>query len=445
MFKTILQKIVVLKNWFTSASWKTKLVVLGIIVAILWLAKPLVFGGRRREPQYQTAPAEKGTLISSLSASGMIVSGSRVSITTNASGIVNNVYVKIGESVVQGAKIADMTLDTNAQQRQAAAWASYLSAQNTLEAGSANAYSLRSAKDTAWKKFYNLAVDAAYQNADGSPKEDIRNSSADFQSAQADWFAAEAKYKNQQAVIAQAQAALTSAWLSYTQLSSTITAPASGTIVSLTLSPGTPVAGSPAADSSSATAIGTIVIKEKSIQAIVNLTEIDAPKVAVDQKVTLTLDAFPGKSFTGSVSAINTNGVVSSGVTTYPVTITFDTAPDTVYPNMSVSAAIVTSIKNDVIIVPSAAVQTANGQSTVRILKNRQVTSVPVEVGTANDTQTEIVSGITEGDVVVTGVVNSANTRTGGQTTSPFGGRGFGAGAFRVGGGGSGGGRGDQH
>ena len=137
--------------------------------------------------------------------------------------------------------------------------------------------------------------------------------------------------------------------------------------------------------------------------------------------MTLTLDSHPDKTFTGKVSIVNTNGSVSSGVTTYSAIITFDTAVDTIYPNMAVNATIITNVKSSVILVPSGAVQTTDGQSTVRVIRSGQVTSVPVEVGDANDTQTEIISGINEGDTIVTGQTGSVTTGSTGAATSPFG------------------------
>jgi hypothetical protein len=53
-------------------------------------------------------------------------------------------------------------------------------------------------------------------------------------------------------------------------------------------------------------------------------------------------------------------------------------------------------------------------------MKNNQVTSVQVEVGNSNDTQTEILSGINEGDIVITGQTNNS-TSSSAEATSPFG------------------------
>ncbi|MDO8751951.1 MAG: efflux RND transporter periplasmic adaptor subunit, partial [Candidatus Wolfebacteria bacterium] len=336
--------------------------------------------------------------------------------------------------------------DVSSQQKQAAAWASYLSAQNSLKSTQAKINSLQSALFKANQAFMNDK--GAIQNPSEADKSDPK-----YIEENAEWLQAEADYKNQEGVINQAKASLNSSWLSYIQLSSTVTAPIAGKVSGLTLTPGLPITSNQAASTTSTTSsngsgssgsgqnVGTIIAEQGSLQAAVNLTELDVVKVKPGQKVTLKLDALPDKTFTGKVSTVNTNGSVSSGVTTYPTTITFDTTADNIYPNMGVNTTIITDIKDNVILVPSAAVQTTSGQSTVRVMRNGQITQVPVEIGNSNDTQTEIISGINEGDVVITG--NTAPVGTSSQgATSPFGGGGFGG--FRTGSGAAGAGGGQR-
>lgn len=391
------------------------------------------------KPQYQTAQAERGSLISSITASGSITAGNSVNITTGATGVVSNVYVKNGDSVIQGQKLADITLDQASQAKQASAWASYLSAKSNLDIAKAKINSLQAAGFKANQAFINDAVARGLATNDPT-----------YIQQNALWLQAEADYKNQNGAVAASQAVLNSAWLAYSQISSIVTAPTSGTITNFTLVPGSVIASSvqpstSSESSSASTSLGTISLEQSSLATTVNLSEIDVVNLKVGQKATLTLDAFPGKTFTGRVSAINTAGTVSSGVTTYPTTITIDSALSNIYPNMAVSATIITDVKNNALLIPSTAIQNNNGQSSVRVMRNGQNTSVPVEVGSSNDTQTEITSGINEGDTVITGQTGGTARRTGGtQGTSPFGafggGRGFGGGGaiFRGGGGGEG-------
>lgn len=426
------------KLWkrFLKLPLQAKIIVIILLALVLWLAIPRLFAGKQ-QPQYQTAQAQTGTLISSISESGTISSGNSVQITTQATGTVNEVYVQNGDSVTAGEKIADIALDQNSQQKQSSAWASYLQTQNALNSAQAQLNSLQAAEFTANQAFMNGAVAKGLATTD-----------PEYIEENATWLQAEANYKNQAGQITQAQAALNSAWLAYQQISSTITAPASGVITNLTITQGLPISSNSTGgnnstnstnsntNSNSTQSLGTITLGQGSLQAVVNATEIDITKAKIGQKVTMTLDAFPGKTFTGTVSSINTNGTVSSGVTTYPITITFDSPDSNIYPNMSVTANIITSVENNVLLVPSSAIQTLTGQTTVRILKNGKVQSVPVTTGASNDTQTAVTSGLQNGETVVTGVLNptTPSTTTG---SSPFSGTGFGGlrGGFGGGGG----------
>lgn len=415
-----------LRKFFFGSSRRSVITILGavILLVIAWN-----FFNKPAAPQYQTAQAEKGTLVTTVSASGTVSSGSMVSITTSVTGVVTNVYVQNGDSVIQGQKIADITLDQSAQQKQAQAWAAYLNAQASLDSAKSKLNSLQSALFKANQAFL---TDRGVSNPTDQQKADPK-----YIEEQADWQQAEADYTNQQTVINSAQASVTSSWLAYQQLSPTITAPTSGIINGLSISEGSsiqPQSGS-ATTGSSSQPVGTITLPSGSLQATVSLSEVDVPRVGVGQKATMTLDAFPNKTFTGKVTSIDTSGTINSGVTTYSAVITFDSPDSKIYSNMAVNAKIITEVKDNVLLIPSTAIQTVNGQATVRILKNGQLQSVSVETGDANDTDTEISSGLSAGDTVATSVITPSGSRA---TSSPFGGTGFGGGGrvfFNTGGG----------
>lgn len=403
-------------------SARNKLAAILVAILILGLVGWRTFGNRNQQPQYQTAQVEKGTIVSSVSASGQVLTANMVNVSTSASGVVKEVYVKDGEQVSAGSKILEVTLDQAGQAASAQAYNSYLSAKTTLDAANANAYSLRSTKDTAWKKFYDLAISSEYQNSDGSPRQDKRNSSAEFQSAEADWLAAEAKRKNQQAVIIQVQQAVSSSWLSYQKTSPTVTAPIAGTVSNITMVSGMVLSAQGSGDADTGGGQRVAVVKNDGNSIVsVNLSEVDVPKVEINDKATITIDAISDKTFTGKVVSVDNIGTTSSGVTTYPALILFDTQSLDILPNMAASASVIVETKNNVLLVPSTAVQAQNGQSTVQVMRKDQVISVSVEVGDSNDTQTEIISGISEGDTIVTGQTNATTPGSSTGATSPFG------------------------
>ncbi|MBI4224960.1 MAG: efflux RND transporter periplasmic adaptor subunit [Candidatus Sungbacteria bacterium] len=195
----------------------------------------------------------------------------------------------------------------------------------------------------------------------------------------------------------------------------TVRAPFDGTIAKLNIKKGDAV--------SAATIITTLITQQKIAQ--ISLNEVDAAKIKTGEKTTITFDAIDGLSIAGQVAEIDTIGTISQGVVTYGVKISFDTQDDRVKPGMSVSAAIITNAKSDVLMVPSSAIKNQNGAAYVEMLDaivpqdrqtNKGMTSAtpprrqPVEVGLSNETMTEIISGLKEGDQVITRTIAAPTT-----------------------------------
>jgi len=383
-----------------------------VLVVVFGFMGWRILGSGQPQSQYQTAKVEKGTIIASITASGQILTANIVNITTNANGLVKNVFVKDGDRVASGQGILEITLDSDAQQKAASAWSSYLSAKNALESARVTQYSLHSEMFTKWKTFKDLAESSSY---DAQEERDLPQ----FRIAENDWLAAEAKYKNQQNVISQTQVALNSAWLSYQAVSPVVTTPMSGMITNLTYSPGMTISAS--VDSGQRIAV---IKSEGTPIATFNISEIDVSKVKPGQKATIELDSITDKTFTGKVLTVDRIGTVTSGVTNYPVVIKLDTEAPEILPNMAATANIILETKNNVLLVPSTAIQRQGNQSVVRVIKGRQEQTVSVEIGLTSDTQTEVLSGLAEGDeVVVSTVTSSGGQQEGG---SVFGGGGAG-------------------
>jgi HlyD family secretion protein len=178
---------------------------------------------------------------------------------------------------------------------------------------------------------------------------------------------------------------------------------------------------------SSGTTIATVITKQRIAE--ITLNEVDVAKAKVGQQVTLTFDAIDGLNIAGSVSEIDSVGTISQGVVTYAVKIAFDAQDERVKPGMSVSAAIITDVKQDALLIPSSAVKSKGATKTVELYNNGTPSAVTVETGISNDTRTEILSGLNEGDTVVVQTINSAATtaatsQQGGLRIPGIGGRG---------------------
>ena len=183
---------------------------------------------------------------------------------------------------------------------------------------------------------------------------------------------------------------------------------------------------------SSGSIIGILVTKQK--VADISLNEIDAARVKVGQKVTITFDAIPELTITGKVIETDLVGTVNQGVVTYNIKIGFDTQDDQVKPGMSVSAAIITDVVPDALAAPNSAVKSQGESHYVEMFdhafpENQSSQGVvspiaprrqPVEIGMSDDSSTEIISGLNEGDVIVSRTISSNSTQP--QTTQQSGG-----------------------
>jgi macrolide-specific efflux system membrane fusion protein len=393
-------------------------VVFAVVIFLIWTN----FNSSKSQVQYQTAQVTKGTLVVSLTETGQVSVSNKVSIVTQASGIVSNVYVKTGDKVNAGDKIADVTLDTAGQQRQAQAYSSLLSAQNSLNSANAQIYSLQNTLFVANQKFVN---DKGIANPTDQDKQDPV-----YIEENASWLAAEAAYKNQTGVISQSQASLNNASLAYQLTSGTITSPTSGVVGDLVITKGMQVGSSnTTAGSSTNTSNQAVasILTGNSTAVSISISEVDVPQIKVGQQATITFDALSNKTFTGKIVGIDTTGAVSSGVTSYPAVLVLDESESDILPNMSATASIITKVDDNVLLVPSAAVQTVGASSTVKVLKNGQVSAVSVQTGDSSNSETVITSGLSVGDTVVTSTISTGAAST---TTSPFSGGlgGFGGG-----------------
>ena len=226
--------------------------------------------------------------------------------------------------------------------------------------------------------------------------------------------------QSQQTTIAQKETALSDAQqnLSYY----TVRAPFDGVAASVAdLQKGDAVGGS--------TVIAEVITNSQ--EAVISMNEVDAAGVKVGQKATLTFDALPDLTMTGHVSEIDTIGTVSQGVVSYSVTIAFDTTNDQVKPGMSVTAAIVTNIDQNVLLVPNSAIKSnasgnfvnvpvtaVNGATSGSSQNGAAVKQQTVVVGLADNNNTEITSGLNEGDTVVTNTTTQAATTSSSSTSA---------------------------
>ncbi|MFA5128001.1 MAG: efflux RND transporter periplasmic adaptor subunit [Patescibacteria group bacterium] len=162
--------------------------------------------------------------------------------------------------------------------------------------------------------------------------------------------------------------------------------------------------------------IGSLITKNQI--ATISLNEVDIAKVAVGQKATMTFDAIEDLTITGKVVEVDTVGATNSGVVSYGVTVAFDVQDARVKPGMTVTVNIILSSKADVLLVNTSAIKTANGESYVMVMASGTPEKRTVTTGDISDTQTEITSGLSEGETIVTQTITTGGTTSSGSSSS---------------------------
>ena len=183
-----------------------------------------------------------------------------------------------------------------------------------------------------------------------------------------------------------------------------VTSPITGTVVEKTVK-----AGDNVGTGSNSNNTLCIIYDLTYLEMTLNIDELDIDNVEVGQTVNITSDAKAGQTYTGVVTKVSVVGNTSGGTTTYPVTVRIDET-DGLRPGMNVDAEIVLSSADDVLAIPSLAVNrgdtvlvTSDSPSAANALEQEAPEGyayVQVTTGVSDDSYIEITSGLQEGDTV---------------------------------------------
>ncbi|MBI5031526.1 MAG: efflux RND transporter periplasmic adaptor subunit [Chloroflexi bacterium] len=170
-----------------------------------------------------------------------------------------------------------------------------------------------------------------------------------------------------------------------------LTAPFTSTVTDITVRPGELVGGfNPLAT----------VADLSTLEIAADIDEIDVANVAVGQSVEVRLDAFPGEKFDGKVTRLYPAASTQRGSTVYSAIIDFSPGKFNVRLGMGANLKIKTIEKNGVLIVPNRALKNTGTRKAVHIVAPGQARDVTVETGVTDGANTEILSGLNEGDQV---------------------------------------------
>jgi multidrug efflux pump subunit AcrA (membrane-fusion protein) len=429
-------------------------------------------GGSTTKTATRLVSATVATVSQTVTATGTVQPASSYDLNFTNGGVLTAVKVKAGDKVTAGQVLA--TIDpAKAQVALESAQAARGAAQQKLDQTKSPLTASQQTQAAASLAQAQAQLDAAKQQLSAATDPaDIAKAQTAVNQAQANLDSVTATNAAKATVdpvaVAQAQAALNQAVLSVSDAqkaldATTLKAPSPGTISALNFTVGQTVggggtatsssssgssgSGSSASSSSSSKAFATLLDLDHMVVKV-GFPEADAGKVAAGQPVSLSIDSLTGQRLTGSVAEIDTTSTVVSNVVTYNALVSFDSVPAAVKPGMTASVAVITASRDNVVAVPSAAISTSGGQSTVTVRAGGKDEVRPVVTGLKGDGTTEVASGLNDGDQVVmsVGVVSTnANRTTGTQNrtgtvggTGGFGGGGFGGGGFGGGAGGRG-------
>jgi RND family efflux transporter MFP subunit len=378
-----------------------------VIVVVLIIGGYYFYKSRQSttsQVKYVTATAEKGMLTSSVSASGNVIVDQSSNIDPTISGTVADLSVAVGDSVKKGQLLfnivnGDLTVSV------AKSTASLKSSKDAIEVAEVSVKSAKADYNAAKKK--EDKTPGTYTNKElDVMKEKIDLAEDDVTEAQKNYTASQADYSN----------TLTNAG------KRRVTALLDGTVNAVNIKNGDDLSK---VSSGSSRQVPIIIGDLGTMKAQVQVNEVDVANVSIGQKVMMKMDALNNFETTGVVEKMDSLGTLTSGVVTYNVTIDFDSLDPRIKPEMSVSASIITDVKQDVLIVPSSAVKIQNGTNYVEVLSAATPEQKNVTIGVSNSTDTEIVGGIDAGDKVVTQTINSSATTSATQSSGSRGGIGL--------------------
>jgi HlyD family secretion protein len=375
------------------------------------VAVALVLGGgvaysrnRSKATPVLTARVATQDIVSKVTANGKIQAENKVEMSALVQGQVVNLAVREGDKVKKGDFLLQIDLNRAAAEEAGSSAA--------LKASLSDRDSAKETMAQAERDF-----DRARRNYDARI-----TSEADFQRAQSGLETARSAFGAAQNRVDQMRAGLSAN--RDTLSKTTVRAPIDGIVTTLRVKAG------------EVTVIGTMnnpgtqlltVSDMSTVEAVLMVDETDTPTVQVGQKALLNIDAYPGRTFEGLVTEVGNSPILKDdpdlqGLTTtsdainFKVKVKVQAPPPTIRPGFSVTADIITGVKEKVAAVPLAAVivrDSPKGEKNeagklkteqgVYALRDGKAVFASIRTGITGELMVEVVSGVPAGEEIVTG------------------------------------------
>ena len=356
------------------------------IAVILLIATPFfIKGNKNGKVEYLSEPIQLRTITQIVEATGTIEPINTVSIGSQVSGRIEQIFVDYNSQVEKGQQLAQ--IDTSLFEAQ-------------LQQSQAT---INNAKATLAKNEAQLEYDTKtyhrYKNLYDRnlvSKNDLDSAKSAYKSDLAQVAAAKA-----QIMQAEASYATASANMGYTK----IVSPVNGTVISKEVEVGQTVAAS-----FQTPTLFTVAEDLTKMRIETSVSEADIGKVKEGQDVEYTLDGYPDSVFKGIVTQVRLSPTTESNVVTYTVVIEVENDEGKLLPGMTANVSIITGKKENILTIPNVALKFTTADNTKRydhkgiwINKKGKPVRINIDTGVSDDTYTEIISDeVKEGDIVYT-------------------------------------------
>jgi RND family efflux transporter MFP subunit len=329
---------------------KYKYIALGLLVAagLSYALYQVYLENSKPAVTVRTFTVERGDMEAQVSATGTISPVNSVNVSSKITGLIEKVYVEENQPVTEGDLL--VVLDDSSIRAQVA------QAQARLD----NAR-------------INYIRKAQLANIGAIAMSELDQAKMDFEVAQASYDTVMSN-----------------------KADTTIRAPLSGVVI------GKPIPAGQTVSPGISTPMVLLTIADMSnMQIETKVDESDIGKILTGQKTSFTVDAYPGRNFSGTVSLISRQAITEQNVIYYRVMIYIDSPDGLLFPSMTARVSITTGESRNTLKVPLMAVRETRGVKTVQLMKNGESETVPVITGLSTDDRIEILEGLKEGDQIV--------------------------------------------
>lgn len=379
------------------------------------------YTGKKPEITYRTAKIERGPLVSAVSSTGTLAAVITVQVGTQVSGTIQKLFADFNSTVKKGQAIAEIDPALFIAQVEQTK-GNYLSAQGNLEKVKADLVDARRNLERNRLLLQGGII-----------------SQGDFDTVDNRCNQAIAAVKAAEGTVSQTKGAYDQALTNLRY--ATIKSPVDGTVVSRNVDVGQTVAAS-----FQTPTLFTIAQDLTKMEIDTSVDESDISRIKVGQSVSFTVDAYPETRFTGQVRQIRNAPVVTQNVVTYVVVVDVANKELKLKPGMTANVNIEIARKENVLMVPSAALRfkpkkpadakgkpvgmsqpagkrAINASEQVFVLTTEKTPRpVTVKTGISNDGFVELVSGnLKENDEVIVEQLSPTQKKSGGMGGSPMG------------------------